>query len=221
MFTAHLPLPSADEIQTLHRDGDTMRTLIKLRADVLAAVHTLEPETLLALARQYFPGESDYQATVKFGLEVMDALRALVFHGEDVLSMNEAERARLAPLVAEAGRRSLEIVRKLEGTACALRFMEGHTAERETNLRKAGVKGEELQRLMVGGVEDREARRTALNDERTALLAEQEALGKFLHTRNEAHLPEGFAVPEPLVVRATVPDVTRTVRPLHYANAHG
>ncbi|WP_025915597.1 hypothetical protein [Herminiimonas sp. CN] len=197
MFTTHPPLPTPEAIRDLHRDQETMHLLTKLRADVATAVRKLEPESLLALARQHHPeAETDYQAAAMLGLEIMDALRALSQHGEDVRNLDKAETARLAPMVAEAGRRSIEIAHKLEGAARSLRFAEGTAAEREANLRKAGVIGDNLQRLMADGEDERAECRSTLNAERTAMLAEQEALSKFLKSGNERHLPEGFHIVE-------------------------
>lgn len=207
MFTVRPPLPSPEDLQSFRLDAEAMRAAVKLRATISAQVFLLRPETLLALARQFFPGENYFQAISKFGLEAVAALRELTQHGEDVCSLSKAENDRLAPLVAEAARRSFEIVRKLEGVSNALRFIDADIIEREASLRKAGVKGEDLARVMADGAEDREARRTALNDERTALLAQQGALSDFLKSGNERHLPEGFSIVE--VPRISARDALR------------
>ncbi|WP_461309436.1 hypothetical protein [Azonexus hydrophilus] len=53
-------LPSADEISAFRRDHQALRAAVKLRADLSQGIRLLEPETLLSLARQYFPGEDAY-----------------------------------------------------------------------------------------------------------------------------------------------------------------
>ncbi len=198
-------LPSADEISAFRRDHQALRAAVKLRADLSQGIRLLEPETLLSLARQYFPGEDAYQALVKFGLEATATLRELAAHGEDVRSLSGAEAERLAPLVASATRRVLEIPRNLEAVASQLCHMDSATAERRENLRKAGVTGEDLERLVAEGADERASRRAALNTERTALHAEQESLARFLETRDEQHLPAGFTVSEPIKASAPLP----------------
>lgn len=205
MFKTNPPLPSADEIRAFRHDPQALRAAVKLRADLSQGIRLLEPETLLSLARQYFPGEDAYQALVKFGLEATATLRELAAHGEDVRSIAGAEAECLAPLVAAATRRVLEIPHKLEGIGSSLRFMDADINERRENLRKAGVKPDEVEHLIAQGTEEREARRAALNTERTALLAEQESLARFLKTRDEQHLPAGFTASEPVKASAPLP----------------
>lgn len=206
MFTTHPQLPSPAAIRDLYRDNDTMRLLIKLRADIVAAVQGLEPETMAALARQYHPeAETNYQAAAYFGLEVMAALRALSQHGEDVRSIAGAEAECQAPLVATATRRIFEIPSKLEAVKSQLRHMDVAANERRENLRKACVAGEDLERLMAEGADERTARRTSLNAEHQALLAEQESLARFLKTREEQYLPAGFTASELIKVSVPLP----------------
>lgn len=192
--TANLPLPSPEDLQSFRLDAEAVRAAVKLRATISAQVFLLKPEAMLAVAMQQFPGEDAHSAILKLHAEVDHVLRALAQFGEDVTSLAEAESERLAPMIAAAARRSLEIVRKLEGVVFSLRSIDAGIAEREASLRTAGVKGDDLQRLLADGTEGQEARRTALNTERTSLLAEQEALDKFLQTGNEKHLPEGFSI---------------------------
>lgn len=205
MFKTNPPLPSADEIRAFRHDSQALRAAVKLRADLSQGIRLLEPETLLALARQYFPGEDDYQALVKFGLETTAVLRDLAAHGEDVRSIAGSEAEYLAPLVATATRRVLEIPSKLEGVKSQLRLMDVTANERRENLRKAGVADEDLERLMAEGADERTARHTSLNAEHQALLAEQESLARFLKTRDEQYLPADFMASEPIKVSATLP----------------
>jgi hypothetical protein len=205
MFKLNLPLPSADEIRAFRRDADAMGVALKLRADIVRAVQLIQPETLLALARQHFSGEADFHALAKFGLELSAMLRELAEHGEDMRSIAGAEAECLAPLVATATRRIFEIPSKLEAVKSQLRHMDVTANERRENLRKAGVTGEDLERLMAEGADERTARRTSLNAEHLALLAEKESLARFLKTRDEQYLPAGFTASEPIKASATLP----------------
>lgn len=205
MFRTHPPLPSAEEIRAFRRDPQALHAAINLRNDLAQSIRLLQPETLLELAGQFFPGEGDFQALAKFGLEVTAFLRELAAHGEDVRAIAGAEAERLAPVVAAACRRDLAIMSKLGVVDAQLRLMDVHVEERRANLQKAGVVGKDAERVLAEGSEERAASRTALNEERAALLAEQEALGRFLTTRDERHLPTGFEVSEPIKVSAPHP----------------
>jgi len=197
MFTTSTPLPSIEEIKAIRCDKEAMRLLLKLRTDLSAAIRKLKPETLLALARQYHPeAETYYQATAMLGLEVMDAMRALAQHGEDVTSLFRAEIARQAPTFAKAARRSLEIPRALDDIGRRLYFIDSDISERRDNLRKAGVKPDEIESLISKVAKEHETRRAEFHAERAALLAEQEALVAFLKTKNEKYIPDGFGIVE-------------------------
>lgn len=219
MFTPNLPLPHAEAIQSLRRESETMQLLAKLRADIVAAVGKLEPDTLMALARQYFPdADTNYHAVACFGLEVTDALRALTRHGEDVRSLYKAESARLAPLIGEAARRSLQIHgRLLPDADASIRSHDLRVEGRRAALMKGGMEGDDLERELAKNAPERDE----MLSQRAALEREFESLKRFLTSRNEDHLPDGFTVPVPLVVRATAPDTAKAVSPLRFANAHG
>lgn len=192
--TARLPLPTIEEIQTFRRDSEAVRAAVKLRVTISAQVFLMTPESMLAVAMQQFPDEDAHSAILKLHAEFDHALLALTRFGEDVTSLVEAETERLAPLVSEAARRALEIPRKLQGVKNELRSMETRTAERETSLRRAGVKGDDIQRLMAEGAEERDARRIYLNTKHQALLAELGALEAFIQSGDETNLPEDFSL---------------------------
>ncbi len=195
--TANLPLPSPEDLQSFRLDAEAMRAAVKLRATISAQVFLLKPEAMLAVAMQQFPGEDAHSAILKLHAEVDHVLRALAQFGEDVNSVAEAESERLAPMIAAAARRDLAIPSKLQGIDNVLKVMDASTDERRDNLRKAGVKSDEVERIIAQGAEERAARCAELNAERSSLLAEQEALGMFLKSRNEQDLPEGFTVTAP------------------------
>lgn len=195
--TANLPPPSPEDLQSFRLDAEAMRAAVKLRATISAKTFMLKPEAMLAVAMQQFPGEDAHSAILKLHAEVDHALIALARFGEDVTSLAEAENERLAPMIAEAARRVLEIPPKLEGIGRSLRFMDSDINERRDNLRKAGAKPGDVDILIAQGTEEREARRTELNAQREALRQEADELGLFLQTRNEQDLPEGFTVTVP------------------------
>jgi hypothetical protein len=167
-----LPVIAPQEIRSLNRDIELQHMIIDLRRDLATAARRIELPTLLALARQRFPGESDREAVEKLAIEIRAALNTLAEHGASVRALAQAEKERQAPLIAEAGRRDFEFQRKIEGIDRKLHFLAGEEQDDKS----------------------REARRIKLVAERNVLKAEQESLGLFLRTRDESLLPEGFTV---------------------------
>jgi hypothetical protein len=200
MLEINPSIPAAKDARVLHGDKETVTTLISLRREMLAQIRQIKLVTLMALARQYFPAEdSDYQTAAKFSMEVMDALRALIQHGKDTQDVIDEESERLAPALSKASRRSFEIHARLDALDRSLRSIGIDVEERRSALLKAGVAADDADRIIAGGGKEREAHRNELNAERIALLAEQEALSKFLKTRNEQHLPAGFDAVPPII----------------------
>jgi len=201
MFRTHPPLPSLDELLAFLRDDEAKRAAIGLRADLAQGIRLLRTETLLALARQFFPGETDYQAIVKFGLEATAALRELAAHGEDARMVLQAENARMAPMRGAAASRSFKIVDELRRLDYLIRQHEASAQQRRKALMDAGVKGDDLEHLVpADGL-------AALQGEQVALRAEQDALERFIATGDERHLPAGFTASDH--IKAEVPRLMR------------
>jgi len=208
MFKTHPPLPSAEGIRSFRQNAEAVRAAIKLRSDLSATIVKWEPETLLALARQFFIGEDDYQTIVKFGLEVTDALRALTAHSEDVRSLSRAEKDRVAPAVSAASRRHFEIIYKLQELSACIRRHEADLRKRREALQDAGVSGNDLERLVPADGN------SALQAEYAVLQEENEALSRFLLSRDERHLPANFIISAPIKVEANSP-LPQRISPLY------
>lgn len=194
-----LPVPSADDLKAFSRTPDAIRAAVAVKADLLRAIQAMHPFTVAAVARQFFPGEDDFQAVSKLGLEIVASLRELAAHGEDCASVAAAEKARLAPAMGAAVRRTFEIATKLPALESAIRNHGTENTKKRAALEAAGVTGDDLTRLSnaesIG----------ALIAEQAALLIENKGLQQFLSTGDERHLPAGFVVNEPVKVSAPLP----------------
>lgn len=199
MFSTYLPTPNPIDVKNFERDADALRAAISLRNDLARGIHALHPYSIAALARQLFPGQPDFHAIAKSGLEASAMFRDLAAHGDDVRSVMKAEKARLAPAMSAAVRRTFEIATRLPVLANALRNNESTIRQRRERLASAGVTGDDLERL------------TSANDigpliaEQAALHVENEALHLFIATSDERHLPPGFSIPDSIKVSVQRP----------------
>lgn len=193
-----LPTPSPDDLRAFQHNPEAIRTALGVKADLMRAIQGLHPFTLAAVARQFFPGEDDFQAISKLGLELAATMRELAAHGEDRASVLAAEKTRIAPAMGAAVRRTFEIAAKLPALESAIRNHSTENTKKRAALEAAGVTGDDLARLSnaesIG----------ALIAEQAALKIEDESLQRFIATGDERHLPAGFVVDEPVKVCASV-----------------
>lgn len=198
MFS-QLPTPSPDDLRAFQHNPEAIRAATSIKTDLLRAIQAMHPFTVAAVARQFFPGEDDFQAVSKLGLEIAASIRELAAHGEDCASVAAAEKARLAPAMGAAVRRTFEIATKLPALESAIRNHGTENAKKRAALEAAGVTGDDLTRLSnaesIG----------ALIAEQAALRIENDGLQQFLSTGDERHLPAGFVVNEPIKVSAPLP----------------
>jgi len=187
MFKTNLPAPAVDDLLALRRDSEAIRAAVRLRAQMVKAIQSLAPETLIALAREVFPDESACQALSKFGLEAIATLHELAHHGADVRSLLAAERDRLEPLKQAAVKRLHEAVQRLGNIPRIIASAEGTAREKREELKRLGV--EDLATL------ERAApmpNRAAFEREARSLEAEIIALETFLRDGDESVLPAGI-----------------------------
>lgn len=198
MFSTQLPTPSPDDLRAFQHNPEAIRAAISIKDNLLHAIQQAHPFTLCAMARQFFPGEDDFQAVSKMGLEIAAGLRELAGHDTDCSCVAAAEKARIAPLMSAATRRHFEIAAKLPMLESAIRNHGTEASKKRTALQLAGVTGDDLERLAstesIGGP----------IAEQAALRIENEALQQFLATGDERHLPAGFVVAEPVKVSIPV-----------------
>lgn len=201
MLTSLLLTPSPDDLRAFQHNPEAIRTAIGIKTDLLRAIQALHPFTVIAVARQFFPGEGDFQAASKLGLEIAAGLRELAAHGEDCGSVAAAEKARIAPAMGAAVRRTFEIAAKLPALESAIRNHGTESTKKRAALEAAGVTGDDLARLSnaesIG----------ALIAEQAALRVENESLQQFLATGDERHLPAGFTITEVIKVSVPLPKI--------------
>jgi hypothetical protein len=193
----NLKVPTVEEIRELRGDDDTVKSLVRLRYDIAAAVRKLEPETLAAVACQCFPDTPVGYAIEQLGERIRFALHGLAAHSEAIRGVRKTESARITPLLGAALDRAGNLQRKIAGQDICLRILESEKDSQREAFRRAGVVAEDINRLLSESETAREARRTKLVTERAELIAEHDALVRFLKSNDESDLPKNFSMAKP------------------------
>jgi hypothetical protein len=182
-----LPKVAVAEHVRLTRETEVFKQIEILRVDIVRVAKRLKPTSILALAMLRFPELSAEQAFEKFRAEASEFIAALVSSAEELQADFNAEKERAAPILAAAARRNFAILDRIRTIDAIINSNQRRDAEKRKRLTDAGLKGDELESA-AASINDSE-----LTAERDALLVENERLEKFLLTRNELDLPEGFA----------------------------
>ncbi len=183
------PLPKIDGAEQLRLTRTNVIGAVEaLRNDVVRRMTRLQPASILALAMARHPEQSAEQAFETFRGEVAGFLSALETCSTESQVALGAEKERLAPIVAAAAHRSLDIVARISNIDGRINANQRNDAERRERFRKAGLTGAELESVAASPTDNSE-----LLARRADLVAESEALQEFLRTRDERYLPEGFA----------------------------
>lgn len=161
-----------------------------LRRQVVRAVDGLSPSAILALAMSRHAGTAPAEAFNSFRAEVAEFLATLRANAEAMDSAIGSDKAALAPMVAAAASRELEIVELVAGIDSRVASNQSHDLGKRDRLVKAGLTGSELETASAP------TDNSQLLAEREALLAEGETLQRFLQSRDMRDLPTGFALPE-------------------------
>lgn len=186
MKTPTLPKIDGAELQRLHRSG-TIRNAEVIARNVARAANGLPAEAIVALAVAHYPGDAPAAAVVRFGADVDNLVRALEASGKELRADLNAERNRMAPIVAAAAHRGLEIGGEISAIDSRIASIRSGDADKRERLRKAGLIGAELESASAP------TDTSALSDKRARLVAESETLERFLQSRDTTNLPAGFA----------------------------
>ena len=111
----------------------------------------------------------------------------------EIKQAEAAERERLAPLLAEAGRRVLEGTERLANIPGEIAYVGGIAEAARKKYESAGLSATEIEGLISKLASDNAQRAADLKEEQARLAAEVETLGTFLRTRDASALPEDFA----------------------------
>lgn len=181
-----LPIVDGAELMRLARTG-VIAEADGLRRELSKALAALNPAAIVALAMSIAPDKSAAVALQQFKDKTTELLGLLSTSSAEAQAAQRAERDRLAPVVAAATHRSLEIVGVVNRIESLIRSREADDHGKRDRLRKEGLSGAELDRASAPFDS------SELQAERATLLAEQEALQKFLRSRDPRDIPEGFA----------------------------
>ena len=182
------PLPMIDGAQLMRfaRTGVTAEAA-DLRRELSRAVNALSPASIVALALSRAPNQSAAVALQLFKGKATELIGMLSTASEEMEAAQRAERDRLAPLVAAAAHRSLEIVGAVKLIDNTVRNGHLRNESKREELRKLGLTGDKLDAA------EAPCDFSVLQARRGALLAEQAALEAFLKTRDTQHLPLALA----------------------------
>ena len=161
-----------------------------LRRHVVRAVDGLSPNAIVALAMSRHAGLAAAEAFHAFKAEATEFLATLSANAEAVDSAIGDEKTALAPVVAAAAHRGLEIVQLVANIDSRIASNQSHDLGKRERLVKAGLTGSKLEAASAP------TDNSQLLAKREALLAEGETLQRFLQSRDMRDLPTGFALPE-------------------------
>lgn len=178
------PLPKIDgaELIRLARTGVTAEAE-NLRLELKRAVSALSPASIVALALSRAPDQSAAVALQLFKDKATELMGMLSAASEEMEAAQRAEQDRLAPLVAAAAHRSLEIVGAVKLIDSTVSNGQLRNESKREELRKLGLTGDKLDAA------EAPCDFSDLQAQRGALLAEQAALEAFLKKRDTQHLP--------------------------------
>ena len=174
------------KLRRLHQTG-AMQIAATVARKVAVANRGLSPNDVLALALHLHPEDAPADALVRLDATVDNFIRSFSAVSSELRDTLAADRERMAPVVAKAARRRLQIVSELGAIGSHIRSIERHDLAKRERLTSAGLSDAELQ--AVAAATDT----TKLSARRAALNAEGEALERFLSTYDERDLPAGFA----------------------------
>ncbi len=191
----------ATDARTLRSDPASMTAAEALLARLRANLADISPVSICFLATQRHPGRV-VDALAILDEEFGELFANLAFISEKVKEAEAAERTRLAPLLAEAGRRVLEGTTRLENLPSEVSYVESIAGAARAKYEAAGLSAAEIAGLTQKLTDDNAQRAADLKEEQTRLASELDTLGAFLRTRDASALPEDFA-PRPPVVGIT------------------
>lgn len=193
----YTPADLAADARVLRSDPASMTAAEALLTRLRANLADISPVSICFLATQRHPGRVvDALATLheEFG----ELFANLAFISDKVKEAEAAERTRLAPLIAEAGRCVLDGTARLENIPSEVAYVESIAGAARVKYETAGLSAAEITGLTKKLADENAQRSADLRDEQSRLAAEVEALGEFLRTHDESALPEDFAPRQPV-----------------------
>lgn len=191
----------AADVRILQGDPASMEAAEALLRRLRNSLADISPVTIALLAVQRNPGRV-VDAIALLDEDFVEVFASMAETSNEIKAAEAAERARLAPLLAEAGRRVLECTARLESIPAEIAYVAGIAGAARAKYEAAGLSAAEIAGLTQKIAADNAQRAAELQDEQSRLADEVETLGEFLRSRDESVLPEGFA-PRPPVVGIT------------------
>ena len=197
----YTPADLAADVRILQGDPASMEAAGALLSRLRNSLADISPVTIALLAVQRNPGRV-VDAIAILDADFVEVFASMAETSNEIKAAEAAERARLAPLLTEAGRRVLECTARLESIPAEIAYVTGIAGAARAKYETAGLSAAEITGLTKKLGDENAQRAASLKEEQARLAAEVETLGTFLRTRDASVLPEGFA-PRPPVVGIT------------------
>jgi hypothetical protein len=182
----------AADVRILRGDPASMEAAEALLSRLRNSLADISPVTIALLAVQRNPGRV-VDAIALLDADFVEVFAHMAETSGEIKQAEAAERARLAPLLAEAGRRVLEGTTRLANLPSEVAYVESIAGAARVKYETAGLSAAEITGLTKKLADDNAQRSADLRDEQARLAAEVETLGTFLRTRDASALPEDFA----------------------------
>lgn len=187
-FSDDLTKPTPALLLEFSGDQDSIKAAQEVARSFQQLAQAMTPFTIATIARQHFPGETLHVAVAKINIAVIQATSELSNHAWIAREVQNAERARLAPVLSTAVRRSFEIHGLLKRIDFELAGGPRDVEAKHEKYAKAGVGKADFEKMVP------EFDAAPLLAEKANLLVELESLEAFTASGDERFLPEDFEV---------------------------
>ena len=172
------------ELRRLDKSG-AMQTAAAVARKIRRATRDLSTNDVLALAVHLHPEVEPADALARLDCAVDDFIQTFSDASRQFRDALAADRERMAPIVAKAARRSLQIVADLSSIDLNVTMTAQRDAAKRQRLKSAGLSDMELEAVAAATDTGEMLAR------RAALVMEGAALARFLSTREDSDLPAG------------------------------
>ncbi len=188
----YTPAELAADVRTLLGDPASMEAAEAVLLRLRSSLADISPVTIALLAVRRNPGRV-VDAIALLDADFVEVFAHMAETSGEIKQAEAAERERLAPLLAEAGRRVLEGTERLANIPGEIAYVGGIAEAARKKYESAGLSATEIEGLISKLASDNAQRAADLKEEQARLAAEVETLGTFLRTRDASALPEDFA----------------------------
>ncbi len=198
-----MPHPSSINLTTAAQLRQHDTTLSASRAaltEILETAAKISPEAMAFVAADASVEQQKVfgDALAELRDEVIAPLAMLAHLSTELAASFAAAEETLRPTTFAAAARQIAVDRRLSEIPQAIKMSRAIFEDARNRYVSAGLRHDEVDRLIQPLHDQAEASIAALQAEESALQAEKEALKRFQTTQNPADLPDGFEIPAPV-----------------------